>query len=48
MFGRVLSAWASDLLKLRRQGMDRPGYRRGTWAIAGQLGPSSSTTAEAA
>lgn len=27
MYQRVLSSWASDLLILRRQGLDQPGWR---------------------
>lgn len=27
LFQRVLGSWASDLLELRRRGLDRPGYR---------------------
>ena len=27
MYQRVLSSWASDLLVLRRQGLDQPGWR---------------------
>jgi hypothetical protein len=30
MFTRMLSAWASDLLSLRRTGLDVPGHRAGT------------------
>lgn len=48
MFGRVLSAWAGDLLSLRLRGLDRPTYRRGAWSTAGLVGPSAKTPAEAA
>ena len=27
MFNRVLSSWASDLLRLRREGLSAPGWR---------------------
>lgn len=27
MFNRTLSAWAMDVLELRRRGLDRPGVR---------------------
>ncbi|HYE62244.1 MAG TPA: hypothetical protein VD997_09625 [Phycisphaerales bacterium] len=29
MFTRVLAGWASDLLRLRREGLDLPGHRGG-------------------
>lgn len=37
MYRRVLASWASDLLELRRRGLDTPGPRRAsTWC-----GPSA-------
>lgn len=33
MYQRFLAAWASDLLRLRRHGLDRPGVRRGRWEV---------------
>lgn len=48
MFGRVLGAWAGDLLSLRRRGLDRPTFRRGAWSTVGLLGPGAKTPAEAA
>ncbi len=29
LFGRTLAGWASDILALRRAGLDRPGWRDG-------------------
>ena len=36
MFDRVLVGWASDLLHLRRQGLNEPGWRE---QVEGQDGP---------
>ena len=36
MFDRVLVSWASDLLHLRRQGLNEPGWRE---QVEGQDGP---------
>jgi len=30
LFQRVLACWASDMLRLRREGLDRPSVRRGS------------------
>lgn len=36
MYGRVLASWASDALRLRRAGLDRPTSRaRGAWGAVG-------------
>lgn len=36
MYGRVVSAWAVDALRLRRAGLDRPVSRaRGAWGAVG-------------
>ncbi len=32
LFQRVLASWASDLIMLRRSGLDQPGPRAGIWA----------------
>lgn len=41
LFRRVLAAWASDLLSLRRDGLDVPGQRngRGPWGATAQRSP---------
>lgn len=31
MYTRVLRSWASDVLNLRRQGLDKPSHRKGLW-----------------
>lgn len=36
IYQRFLAAWASDLLRLRRHGMDRPGVRGGRWEDAAE------------
>lgn len=44
MFCAVLAPWASDLLRLRRSGLDRPGFRRCAGAA---LGPGRARPAAA-
>lgn len=44
IFARTLQNWATDILALRRAGLDRPSHRRGHWknvdAIAAdRIGP---------
>jgi len=34
LYQRTLGSWASDLLRLRAKGLDRPGYRR---AVGGRI-----------
>ncbi len=42
MYGRVLSAWAVDLLSLRASGLDRPSARRAERAVSlGVIGAGS-------
>lgn len=39
MFSRVLQSWASDVLSLRRRGLDRPSFRYGLWTGSNAAGP---------